>query len=308
MYSIYKTTPMGLATLQEFEQGAWIHVVAPDESEIRFLSEELDIDRDFLMTALDEEERAHIENDDGQTMIVVDVPFVSDDGSYATIPLSIILVGHYIVTVCLQERTLLQDFINGKVKNFLTQYRTRFVLRILYRNATKFLFYLKKIDKRSNEVEQSLHQATKNKELIEMLKLEKALVYFSTSLKSNEVILERLMRHDYIKNYPEDAELLEDAIIENKQAIEMANIYTSILSGTMDAFASIISNNLNLIMRFLASVTIVLSIPTLVASFFGMNVDMPFNVKSGPWFIYIFVGSIILSTIVGIFFYKNDWF
>ncbi len=308
MYNIYLTTPTGLSEIETFEPGSWVNVVSPDDVEIRLLCKELGIERDFLVTALDEEERAHIESDEGQTMIVVDVPFVTDDGSYTTIPMAIILVGQHIVTVCLQERILLQDFFSGKVKNFLTQYRNRFVLQILYRNAVKFLFYLKKIDRRSNEVEQALHQSTKNKELIEMLKLEKALVYFSTSLKSNEVILERLMRHEYIKNYPEDAELLEDAIIENKQAIEMATIYTSILSGTMDAFASIISNNLNLIMRFLASVTIVLSIPTLVASFFGMNVDMPFNVKSGPWFTYIFLGSIILSTVVGVIFYRKDWF
>lgn len=308
MHAIYKSDPLGIAELQEFEPGSWINVIAPGEEEIRYLSQELGVERDFLSAALDEEERARIETDEGQTLLVVDVPIVEEDGSYATIPLGIILAGQYIVTVCLKEKTLLQSFIHGKVKNFLTQYRTRFVLQILYRNAMQFLFYLKKIDKSSSDIEQKLHQSTKNKELIEMLRLEKALVYFSTSLKANEVVLERLTRHEYIKNYAEDAELLDDVIIENKQAIEMANIYSSILSGTMDAFASIISNNLNMVMKLLASVTIILSIPTLVASFFGMNVDMPFQVHDGPWFIYIFIGSLVLSTLVGWVFYKKDWF
>jgi magnesium transporter len=181
----------------------------------------------------------------------------------------------YIITVCLKENQITRDFVEKKVKGFYTFKKTRFFLQILYKNSIKYLFYLKQIDKLSHLIENKLHKSTKNKELIQLLELEKSLVYFSTSLKANESVLEKMLRTDMIKKYPDDAELLEDTIIENKQAIEMARIYSDILSGTMDAFASVISNNLNIVMKFLASVTIVMAIPTMIASYFGMNVQVP---------------------------------
>ena len=146
----------------------------------------------------------------------------------------------------------------------------------------------------------------KNKELIQMLRLQKSLVYFSTALKSNEVVLEKLMKHEYIKTYPEDTDLLEDAIIENKQAIEMANIYSSILTGTMDAFASVISNNLNIVMKFLTSVTIVMAIPTMISSFFGMNVSLPLAGQFSFWIIVVI--SLALCIITGFVLYKRKLF
>jgi magnesium transporter len=195
---------------------------------------------------------------------------------------------------------------SNKVKTFFTQYKTRFVLQILYKNATRYLQFLKHIDKTSTRIEQDLHKSMKNKELIQMLKLEKSLVYFSTALKSNEVVLEKLMKYEHIKNYSEDTELLEDVIIENKQAIEMANIYSNILTGTMDAFASVISNNLNIVMKFLTSVTIVMAIPTMISSFFGMNVDLPLSGKLSFWIIAAI--AFAMCSVTGVILYRKKMF
>ena len=196
------------------------------------------------------------------------------------------------------------------MRDFHTFMKTRFILQILYKNASLYLQYLRIIDKKSEVIERKLHQSQKNQELIELLELEKSLVYFTTSLRSNEVVLEKLLRNEKIKKYPEDTELLEDVINENKQAIEMANIYSGILSGTMDAFASVISNNLNIVMKFLATITIVMSIPTMVASFYGMNVNsagMPF--ADSPYGFVIVLGfAVVLSLIVAWIFSKKDFF
>jgi magnesium transporter len=185
--------------------------------------------------------------------------------------------------------------------------KTRFLLQILYRNSKLYLQYLRRIDKASDKIESKLHKSLKNEELIQLLGLEKSLVYFSTSLKSNEIVLEKILRSTPIKMYPDDTELLEDVIIENKQAIEMANIYSNILTGTMDAYASVISNNLNIVMKFLTSVTIVLSIPTMVASFFGMNVDVPFE-NNPHAFAIIFVMTMFFSVILALTMVRKQLF
>jgi magnesium transporter len=309
MLDIFKTVNNEIVRTNSFEEGSWVNLVNPTDEEINKVSNSLNVEMDFLKAALDEEERARIESDSGQTLIIVDIPIVDKEGKmnvYTTIPLAIILIKHIIITVCLKEDTILSDFINNKVKTFLTQFKTRFVLQILYKNATRYLQYLKHIDKTSSRIEQEVYKSMKNKEVIQMLKLEKSLVYFSTALKSNEVVLEKLMKYEHIKNYPEDTELLEDVIIENKQAIEMANIYSSILSGTMDAFTSVISNNLNIVMKFLTSVTIVMAIPTMISSFFGMNVDIPLTSHSAFWFI---LGlSLVMCLVVGYTLYKKKLF
>ena len=202
----------------------------------------------------------------------------------------------------------MKAFVNRRVREFYTFKKTRFVFQILYLNAASYLRYLRIIDRKSDQIEEKLHISQKNSELIELLELEKSLVYFTTSLRSNEVVLEKLLRTERVKKYPEDEDLLEDVIIENKQAIEMANIYSGILSGMMDAFASVISNNLNIVMKFLATVTIVLSIPTMIASFFGMNFD---NIPLGhsPFgFFTIIVLTLIISGVVALLFRKKDLF
>jgi len=280
MMTIYKTIDSKIVEVSEVADGVWVNLVAPTKAEIEVLSERLQLDPDFLTAALDEEERSRIDTEPelGQTLILVDVPFVETDRNsrmYDTLPLGIIYTPECIVTVCLKECNIIDSFINNRVKTFHTHKKSRFILQILYRTAELYLFHLKQIDKQSVAIEAELHKSMKNKELIQLLDLEKSLVYFSTSLKGNELVMERLLRFEFIRKYPDDTELLEDTIIENKQAIEMAKIYSDILSGTMDAFASVISNNLNIVMKFLASVTIVMSIPTMISSFFGMNVLVP---------------------------------
>ena len=267
----------------EPETGGWIALTNPTAAEILEVSARYEIDIDDLKAPLDEEERSRIEMEDHYTLILVDIPIIEERNEkdwYGTIPMGIIMREDIMITVCLMETPILTAFMEGRVRGFNTYWKTRFILQILYKNASWYLHYLRIIDKKSEEVETRLNKSSKNEELIEVLELEKSLVYFTTSLRSNEVVLEKLLRSEKIKKYPEDEELLEDVIIENKQAIEMANIYSGILSGTRDAFASIISNNQNTMMKFLASVTIVMSIPTIVASFYGMNVNlagMPFS-------------------------------
>ncbi len=298
MIQIYKTYNEEFKQINSLEEGAWINMINPTQEEIDYVSSKLRIDIDYLKAALDEEERSRIETDNSQIILVVDIPYVEvydKSYMYATIPLGIIVCKESIITVCLKENLILKDFYENRVKTFYTYKKTRFILQLLYKNAEKYLLYLRQIDKESSRIEKELHKSMKNKELIQLMTLEKSLVYFSTSLKSNEVVLEKLMRLEVIKKYPEDTELLEDVIVENRQAMEMAKIYSDILSGTMDAFASIISNNQNNVMKFLASVTIVMSIPTMIASFFGMNVIVPFGEHP-----YAFIIILILSLVISI--------
>lgn len=311
MKQIYKTFDTGLEKISTFEEGAWINLINPTPQEISEISSQFDIETNHILSALDEEERARIEVDDNCTVIIVDVPIKEAEGGmadYVTIPMTIILGDKYIITTCLKNIKLLEDFSSGKVKSFFTYKKTRFILQILYKNASYYLQYLRQIDRLSHKNEQELHKSMRNKELIELLDLEKSLVYFTTSLRANEIVLEKMMRMETIKQYPEDQDLLEDVIIENKQAIEMANIYSNILSGTMDAFASVISNNLNIVMKTLTSITIVLSIPTMIASFFGMNVaGMPLAGRPHA-FMLIVIMSFILSGVLAIIMIKKKLF
>ncbi|PAV14550.1 magnesium transporter [Methanosarcina spelaei] len=301
MLQIFKSTDSGLVTLDQVEDGTWINLTNPIEQEILSISENLNIPVEHLKAALDEEERSRIEVDEGCTVVLIDIPVpnanLQDGGIYYTIPLGIIITDRNIVTVSLQENYVISSFIERRIKSFYTFKKTRFLLQILYKNSKLYLQYLRRIDKASDKIESKLHKSLKNEELIQLLELEKSLVYFSTSLKSNEIVLEKILRSTPVKMYPEDTDLLEDVIVENKQAIEMANIYSNILTGTMDAYASVISNNLNIVMKFLTSATIVLSVPTMVASFFGMNVDVPFEYNPHA-FVIIFIISLVFSTIL----------
>lgn len=311
MKQIYKTFETGFEKIDTFEDGAWINLINPTPQEINEVSAQFDIEINHILSALDEEERARIEVDDNCTVIIVDVPIKEAEsgvGDYVTIPMTIILGDKFIITACLKNIKLLEDFSSGKVRGFFTYKKTRFILQLLYKNASYFLQYLRQIDRMSHKIEQELHKSMKNKELIQLLDLEKSLVYFTTSLRANEIVLEKMMRMETIKQYPEDKELLEDVIIENKQAIEMANIYSNILSGTMDAFASVISNNLNIVMKTLTSITIVMSIPTMIASFFGMNVPgIPLS-GSPHAFLGIVIMSFILSAILACYMIKKKLF
>lgn len=313
MIQIYKTEDGLIHQQDELSPGSWIALTNPTATEILEIAKNYGIDPDDLRAPLDEEERSRIQTEDHYSLILVDVPAIEERGGkdwYVTIPMGIITTEEAIITVCLEDTPVLNAFMDGRVRDFHTHMKTRFILQILYKNASLYLQYLRVIDKKSGVIEEKLHKSTKNRELIELLGLEKSLVYFTTSLRSNEVVLEKLMRNEKIKKYPEDTELLEDVIVENKQAIEMANIYSGILSGTMDAFASVISNNLNIVMKFLATITIVMSIPTMVASFYGMNVNtrgMPF--ADSPYGFSIVLGlTLVLTLIVAWIFSKKDLF
>lgn len=307
---IFKTVNEELVRMDHFEDGVWVNLTNPSEEEIIRVCNGLKVDAEYLKAALDEEERARIEYDNGQTLIIVDIAVDEKEDNnhvYITLPLGIVLSKECIITICLRENAILKDFINKRVRSFFTHFKNRFILQILHKNATQYLNFLRIIDKESNRIEQNLHKSTKNKELIQLMKLQKSLVYFSTSLKSNELVLEKMLRLEYIKRYPDDTDLLEDVIIENKQAIEMANIYSSILTGTMDAFASVISNNVNFVMKFLTSVTIVMAIPTMVSSFFGMNVDLPFQKISWAFYLLLLI-SVTLSALSAYFLGKKKMF
>lgn len=310
MIRLFRTFSETLLQLNEMENNIWVHMVNPSELEINQVSTQFNIPSETLKAALDEEERARIEVDTDCILILVDVPLNElheDNKIFTTLPLGIILSGENIITVCTKELPLINDFMSGRVKSFYTFKKSRFILQLLFKNATYYLQYLKQIDRMSSHIEKELHKSLKNKELIQLLDLEKSLVYFSTSLRSNEIVLEKMMKLEAIKKYPEDQDLLEDVIIENKQAIEMANIYSNILSGTMDAFASVISNNLNMVMKFLTSVTIVLTIPTMIASFFGMNVKIPLSNQPFAFGIIIAI-SFSVSGILALFMVRKKMF
>lgn len=305
MISIYKNideTSPTLHQLDNIEPGSWINIVAPTDQELLLVSKKTGVPLELLRAPLDDEETSRLDIEDNNTLIVVDIPFTEmEDNSltYDTYPLAIIHTEREIITVCLKNSKILTDFADGKVRSFFTFKRSRFILQILYRIATYYLLYLRQIDKKSLMIEKRLHKSMKNKELIQLLSLEKSLVYFSTSLKSNEITLEKMLKLEFIQKYEEDKDVLEDVIIENKQAIEMANIYSNILSGTMDAFASVISNNLNIVMKLLASVTIVMAIPNMISGLFGMNLVVPFqDHPHGFWFVLALIVTTCVTAII----------
>ena len=250
MIQIYKNYEgkKELEELDHIELESWVMVTDPTMEELTSISVDYKIDMDDLKAALDTEERSRLENEDDYTMILVNIPVVEEENWkkwYETIPLGIFITRKIVFTVCLKQTNILKQFVDGLVSNFYTYMKTRFVYQILYNNAALFLYYLRVIDQRANQVEDLLHETYQNQDLIQLYDLEKCLVYFTTALKSNEVVLEKLRKHIGLRHYEEDQELLEDVIIENKQAMEMTDIYHNILRSTMSLFGSIIDNNLN---------------------------------------------------------------
>lgn len=307
MVKYYKSLEKRLCEVDEVQSGTWISVINPTETEISDLEDDMGIERDYIRAALDEEEPSRIESDDGVTLIVVDYPITEQDNDpnrtllYSTTPMSIIITENNVITVSAKENFVVDEFAKGMVKGVQPHLKTRFVLSILLRIAARYLQYLKQIDKISNYVEGTMYKSMKNKGLIQLLELEKSLVYFSTSLKSSETVLEKLMRGRYLKLYEEDQDLLDDVMIEVKQAIEMTNIYSNILSGTMDTFATIVSNNLNIVMKRMTALTIIFAVPSIIFSYYGMNINEAANGLpiSNAWFPILV--SLFLCALVGIF-------
>ena len=309
MIKIYKTTTYEkkLKKIKRMSADSWIDLVNPTREEINRVVEKTNIDSDLITKMLDADELPRIEIDSNATLIVIDTPLITEEKEYITHPLGIIITkSNYIITVSTRKIDILDDFKKNIVNDFRTAKKTRFVIQIFLKTINKYLRILKAINKGIDEKEDVLKKSTENEDLIELLAIEKTLVYFITSLKENSVVLDKLKKGNIITLYEGDADLLDDAVVEMNQAIDMATIYRDILSSITDTYATIISNNLNEVMKFLAGMTIVLSIPTIISSFLGMNVKFGFIGISEYSAIAIFIGSIILSIIVAILLKKKD--
>lgn len=304
MVKIFKTDAnLRIAQLESFEEKCWMDMVNPTDDEVEDAAALTGIPEEMIKAALDEEESARAESDEGNSMFLVDTPIMYDTeegDSYETIPLAVLFNDKCIVTVSLHGNSVLSDFISNRIK-IDTQKPVLFLLQFMMGNAKRFLSSLRQIDRKSSRVEAELHRSMKNKELIQLLGLEKSLVYFSTSLSGNMRVYSRVKKLKAVADIEEYADLYDDVIIENTQAIEMCSIYSGILSGTMDAFASVISNNVNIVMKLLTVVTLIISIPTLVASLWGMNVDVPFS-DVGAWGFWVVIAIAAIVTGVVSFF------
>ncbi|MBE6047815.1 MAG: magnesium transporter CorA family protein [Clostridium sp.] len=313
MIQIYKSSnehDPTLNLLDSIQPGCWINVVAPSDEELILISKKTGVPLDFLKAPLDDAETSRIDIEDDNIIVIVDIPFTEmEDNSltYDTYPLALIHTENLLITVCLKNSKVLTDFINSKIKSFYTFKKSRFILQILNRISTYYLLYLRQIDKKSLMIEKRLHKSMKNRELIQLHSLEKSLVYFSTSLKANEITLEKMLKLEIMQKYEEDKDVLEDVIIENKQAIEMTEIYSNILASTMDFFASVISNNLNIVMKILASITILMAIPTIMSGIYGMNIPLPLADNPNAFSIVVLI-TLGICSVVAFFLYKKDMF
>lgn len=311
MLKVYKTTQVEkkIKKIKRIVTDSWIELTSPTNDEIDKVVEKTNVDKDLILKMLDDEERPRVEQSGNAILIVIDTPYLEHDDSnnYKTYPLGIIITdNNYVITITSKRLDLLNDFKKNKVKNFRTAKKTRFLIQILLKTANYYLRDLKKIYANIDKTEQILKKSTENKELITLLEIEKTLVYFITSLKANDTVLEKLSKGTMLPLYEGDLDLLEDATIENKQAIEMSTIYRDILSSITDTYANIVSNNLNYIMKFLAGATIVLSIPTMISSFLGMNVPLGSISNYDNAFITILLVSVVISIVVAIILKKKN--
>lgn len=309
MLTVYKRELDGdlLRKTPNIERGCWINLERPTEKEIEEVIKKTGVFEDYIRCSLDEEERARIETEDEETLIILDMPFTFKEGNedkQSTIPMGIIILNDYIITVCSINNDIIEKMINISKKNLFSYKKTRLALQMILNIAKEYLRRLRIVEKQLDRLKDDAKEKAENREVFKLLDIQNTLTYFTTSLKGNEIVMEKLMRTSNIKMYEEDEDVLEDAIIENKQAIEMANIYQQITAALVDAFGSIISNNLNEVMKFLASLTIVLSIPTMVFSFYGMNVPLPFD--HSPIALWIILGGTAVFTYISYFILKKS--
>lgn len=294
------------------EKGSWINVVNPDSDDLQIVSMVTEIPTDVLKMALDTEERSRVEIEDDYVFVVINIPIILETDSYDTLPLGVFITPDFIVTVCLQETDVMKAFTQNKYPLFYTFKKTRFLFQILFRTATLFLHYLQQINHRTDDIESILRHSMRNREFFMLLELQKSLTFFASALRGNGAVMEKLLRlrrnqslHHLLKLYEEDEDLLEDVIIENKQAIEMVEMYSNILMNMSDTFASIISNNLNIVMKFLASITIILSVPTTIFSLWGVNVPLPFQENEWGFFLVITIAMICSAVAVALLWMKK---
>lgn len=309
MLTIYKTTEHGLDQLESMANGVWVKAVDPTPEEIQQLVG-WGIEADYINDSLDLDEMPRIERDDDYTFILIRIPHRQPDSDipYITIPLGIMIKGNMIVTICRFDKEMFKVLANGKYRLLKTGKRYRFALYIFLETATRYLTHLREINRMTEAIEDQLQQSTRNREVLELLKYQKSLTYFATALRSNEVMMERVQRTQIFNYYEDDQDLLEDVLTENQQAIQMTSIATELLSAMMDAFASIISNNLNAVMKILAALTIIIALPGTVGTFFGMNLPLPLSDTSPFSFLMVIGISIALAAIATYIFYRRDWF
>lgn len=294
MVEYFKTVDGRITQVEKPEAGCWINLVAPTGDEVRQILCEIDVDDGFLRAALDPEESSRVETEEGQLLLIVDIPVLDDSSTrdvqmYTTLPMAIIVVEDYVITVCLEDTSVTRQLANGKVRGVQIGLKTRFVFQLLLRVAGRFLNYLRRIQRSFTKIEQRLYESLDNEELMQLIALSKSLIYFSASLRGNEVTMEKVLRGRLLKLYEDDRDLLEDALIEVRQAIDMASVYSSVMSSTMEAYSSVVSNNLNSIMKVLTIITVILTIPNMIFGFYGMNVvSLPLPFAWFPTLIAVF--------------------
>jgi magnesium transporter len=312
MIQYFKNINGVTTAIEQADNETWVNILPPlKHEEFAEVSETLDIPIEFLQDSLDIDERSRFELEDNVKLIVIKTPtennsFNESDSFYITIPICIILTHNQIVTV--------NSFENGAIKKFLNTFQNRhadkknmMVLKIFEKVTHAFMEYLKEINHRRNILEQKLYDSNRNEELLELMRIQKSLVYFVTALRSNELLMMKLVRTNFLGLNEEEKEFLDDLVVDISQALEMAHIYTNILSSTLDAFASIISNNQNIVLKRLTSITIILQFPVLIASIYGMNVPIPYQHSAHAFYIPIIL-ALSVSILMGVYFMKKKWF
>ncbi|AAS97056.1 magnesium transporter CorA family protein [Nitratidesulfovibrio vulgaris] len=309
MISIFKTISGRLDRIDDFEPGCWVNLVAPTAAEVSQVADRYGIAADYLTDSLDADERARVEVEDDAIIMVVRAPMPNEKNPqvpFTTLPIGIIIAPDAIITICAAEGDLVTFLLNGKVRALDTGKRMRLAIQLLQKVALTYLSDLRAINRKSEAIERELQKSMRNKELLELFSIEKSLVYFITSLKANDIIMEKLRSSRLVHLSEDEMDLLEDAIIENRQAIGMTTIYTDILSGLMDAFASVINNNMNTVMKMLTGVTIVLMIPNIITGAYGMNIDVPLH--DSPYaFMFVVGSSLLLCCLAWLLFTKKRW-
>ncbi|EUJ23591.1 magnesium transporter CorA family protein [Listeria grandensis FSL F6-0971] len=317
MIEYYKTQENGeMGQINNYESGCWVHVIAPNPDEIDYLSEKLEIPKDHILDPLDEQERSrielkHVEENFKHSLVIVDCPVEAKDEmgflEFKTMPIGVITTKEVVVTVALRQVPVLEDIMDRRMEQYNTANHIQFVLQILYAVSYYFLNYLNKIIEHMHELEKNIRVSMKNEELYAFMAIQRSLVFFATALQSNKAVLDKMALAEHYTNKMENQELLQDVIIENKQAIAMTDTYTQIVSGMSDTFSSVIANNLNRVMKFLTSFTIILSLPTIVASVYGMNVKLPFSDQEYAFGL-IMLGTLVITIITTIIFWRKKYF
>lgn len=276
MIRIYKTDNRKIGELHAYEPGSWVQLTAPTLEEMQLISKRFEIDIADVRAAMDADESSRVEIEDDYTLILVDIPIIeirNEQKAYTAIPLGIVLLDDYIITICAEETPVLEYFVNSTVRDFSTKKQMRFVYQILYRTCMVYQLYLRIIDNKRTEIETRAQEDMQEEDLVTLHELEANLVYFATSLRANGAVIDRLSRYSRVRQFPEDKDLLDDVKVENAQAIEMTVIYKDIIHGTRELLSNIIDIRLNNVMKYLAAITIVMAIPNIISGFYGMNVD-----------------------------------